>query len=136
MITSWNSKKTCEASKTVVMNTWAVYYTVSLLSSVNITYICLVHQPMVGLHENRVILNLKYAVAYNGGISLKVSHVPTKLFSYFVLTWTTGESKKKTPKNSSWVELRTRRSLTNFCHGQTTFSLGSINLIYCQLKIE
>lgn len=44
------------------MDTWAMCYTVSLLSSVNFAWVYpwvyLVHQPMVGLYENRGILNL------------------------------------------------------------------------------
>lgn len=80
------------------MNTWALCYIVSLLSSVSITWIYLVHQPMIGLNENSVILNLRYLVACSGGLSLKVSHVPTKLFSYSQSSAEQQEKiRKKTP---------------------------------------
>lgn len=77
----------------------ALCYTISLLISVNITWIYLVHQPMIGLNENRVILNLRYAVAYSGGLSLKVSHVPTKLFSYSQSSAEQQEKIRKKPQN-------------------------------------
>ena len=82
---------------------------------------------MVGLHEN---CDFKFEVR-SGGLN-QGAHQAILLLS--LLSRTTGESKEK--QTISWVELRTRRSLTNYCHRQTTLNLGSTNLIYCQLKIE
>lgn len=61
---------------------------------------------MIGLNENRVILNLRYAVAYSGGLSLKVSHVPTKLFSYSQSSAEQQEKVRKKPQNQlmGWVK--------------------------------
>jgi len=44
----------------------------------------------------------------------------------------TEEEEKR--KKSSWVEIKTGRSLTSYCHGQNRLDSQKSNLIYCQLK--
>lgn len=36
----------------------------------------------------------------------------------------------------SWVEIRTRRSLKNYCYRQNRLILGKINVIYCKLIVK
>ena len=40
----------------------------------------------------------------------------------------------KIQQKSLWVKIRTKRSLTNYCHRQNRLNLGQ--LIYCQSKSE
>lgn len=55
---------------------------------------------------------------------------PTQPLSHFPSS--AGHREKRWKR--SWVEIKTGRSLTNYCHGQISLDLGKINLTYCQLK--
>lgn len=66
-----------------------------------------------------------------GVLNLAGCHSPTQPLSHFLSAsgWE-GEIRWK----NLWVEVKTRRALTSYCHGQNRFSSRKINFIYCQLK--
>lgn len=71
--------------------------------------------------------------ADSGGLNLTVCQVPTLPCSVSPSSIGHGE---KIRWKSSWVKIRTGRSLINYCHIRTRFDLRMIGLIYCQLITE
>ena len=62
-----------------------------------------------------------------GGLTLPWCQVPTKAaLSLPLLSWT----RERNIMKGSWVEIRTGRSLTNYCHWQNKLDLGKMNLNY------
>jgi len=73
----------------------------------------------------------KHNQALNGivvGLVLAGFHTSTHLLS-------TGQE-QKAQRKSSWAEINTGRSLTDYCWRQNRPYLWKTKLIYCQLKIE
>jgi len=77
------------------------------------------------MHQRSIFLS------HCGGLTLARCQVPSKdTLSLHLLSWMGRENILK----GSWIEIRTGRSLTNYCHGQNGLDLEKINLNLLLIK--